>query len=141
MDIYGISTNLIKHVCNEIAHPIAKAINHSFLTGYFPEELKIAKVSPIHKKGDKNEAGNYRPISILPCFSKIYEKAIYTRLESFFQREHIINNSQYGFRKNSNTTRAIVKATTTILEDLEKGIQTQAILCDLTKAFDTISHQ
>ena len=58
------------------------AINNSFLTGFFPDELKISKVTPVFKKGDKNEAGNYRPISILPAFSKIYERAIYARLES-----------------------------------------------------------
>ena len=140
-DIYGFSTHLVKQLCNVISKPMCSVINNSFLTGNFPEELKISRITPIYKKGDKNEAGNYRPISVLPPFAKIYEKAICVRLEAFFEREKILTDSQYGFRKNKSTTHAIEKATTLILEDLEKGIHTQAILCDLSKAFDTICHK
>ena len=75
--------------------------------GVFPKLLKIGKVSPIHKKGDTQLFENYRPISVLPIFSKIFEKILYHRLYSFFTSNNVIHDKQFGFRKNHSTGHAI----------------------------------
>jgi len=81
-----------------IAHPLSEIINCSFSTGVFPDALKIAKVVPIFKKGARDEVSNYRPISVLPFFSKFFEKAMYERLNTFITKADILFPSQHGFQ-------------------------------------------
>ena len=99
----NIPVNIMKSSINHIAESISRLINSSFSNGIFPNCLKIAKVCPICKSSAKNVFANYRPISILPSFSKIYEKAVSTRLMSFLEAKSIQIDNQYGFRpKRSN---------------------------------------
>ncbi|XP_031340963.1 uncharacterized protein LOC116169076 [Photinus pyralis] len=79
-DIFGLSADLIKSNVSLYTLPLVKLINYSFEAGVFPDLLKIAAVVPIHKKGDVNDVVNYRPVSILPVFSKIFEKAIFKQI-------------------------------------------------------------
>ena len=76
--------------------------------GIFPDQLKIAKVTPSFKKGDTALMDNYRPISVLPCFSKILERIIYNRLYSFFSENNTLYKKQFGFQKQHSTDHAIV---------------------------------
>ena len=75
--------------------------------GIFPDVLKRGLISPIFKKGDSRYLDNYRPVSTLPIFSKIYEKLLYNRLYSFFAANNIIYNKQFGFRRNHSTSHAV----------------------------------
>ena len=112
----------------------------SIYKGEVPSALKIAKVIPIYKKGDKGEYGNYRPISLLPTFSKIYEKIIHKRLYSYVINRSIIYESQYGFRQGHSTVNAISELIENIIEGFDKQESTLAVFLDLSKAFDTIDH-
>lgn len=135
-----ISTNFVKQIIIQIAHPLSELANSCFCTGKFPQNMKIAKVCPIYKSGSKNEMANYRPISILPTFSKILEKAIATRLTSFIEKEKILSESQYGFRKNHSTFMPIMKLHEKITQAIDNQEYCIGIFIDLSKAFDTINH-
>ena len=95
-----IPVSIMKDCIVQIAEVLSHIINSSFSSGIFPNELKIAKVYPIFKSGSKNLFSNYRPISVLPSFSKIFEKIADNRLESYVKSKNIIKNNQYGFRSN-----------------------------------------
>ena len=108
-DIFGISNFLLKKIINSIALPLSHIINLSILTGIVPNDLKIAKVVPIYKiKGNnadqKQDPSNYRPISLLPIFSKILEKAIYQQLSCYLITNNIIYKHQYVSSKKVNST-------------------------------------
>ena len=82
--------------------------NHSFTAGIVPHQLKIAKVIPVFKSGDPNCVNKYRPISISPCFSKIFEKCVYARIIKFLNKFNILFDSQYRFRSKHSTTHAVL---------------------------------
>ena len=109
--------------------------------GIFTKLLKVGKVSPIHKKGDTQLFENYRPISVLPIFSKVFEKILYHRLYSFFTFNDVIHNKQFGFRKNHSTGHAISYSVNKIICELQKRNHVIGLFVDLSKAFDTINHQ
>ena len=93
-----ISNKLLKSIKVEISKLLTVVINQSLLTGIFPEKLKIAKIKPLHKKGDKCCFNNYRPISILPTNSKVFERVMYTQLYNYFNVNNLLTEQQYGFR-------------------------------------------
>ena len=107
---------------------------------YFPKKMKIAKVCPILKSGPNNEFSNYRPISVLPSFSKIYEKIIAKRLLSFIERHDIFSPAQYGFRKKHSTYMAVMKLHDKVTEAIDKNEFRLGIFTDHSKAFDTLDH-
>ena len=123
-----------------LAHVISSNINKSFAKGIFPDALKIAKIIPIHKGDKKDVISNYRPISLLPSLSKIYERAIYSRLIEFLTQHIILSDDQYGFRKNRSPKLAILKLIGLILENLSKEKFVISVFLDLKKAFDTLDH-
>ncbi len=92
-----ISTKLLKTIKVTLVKPITLIINQMLNTGIFPDKLKIAKVIPIHKKEEETLFTNYRPISLLPAISKIFEKVIFKQLYQFFQEKKMFYNAQYGF--------------------------------------------
>ena len=109
--------------------------------GIFPDILKIGKVSPIYKKGNPQLLDNYRPVSIIPIFAKIFEKVIYRRLHSFFSATNTIYDKQFGFRKNHCTSHAVNYSINHILSEIESKNHVIGIFIDLSKAFDTIDHE
>ena len=123
-----------------IAEPLSELINKSFLTGSFPDRLKIAKVCPVFKNGDKRLFSNYRPISILPSFSKIYEKVVSRSLVSFLEAGNILVENQYGFRQGRSTYMAIIEMLDKISAAIDNGEYPIAIFINLSKPFDTINH-
>ena len=120
---------------------ISFLINESFRTGVYPDCLKLAKVTPIHKGGDKNKPGNYRPISILSNINKIFEKVFYSRLISFLNKNNVINDTQFGFRHGYSTTMAVAEFYERLLKSNDKGEMTCAVLLDLSKAFDSVNRE
>jgi hypothetical protein len=129
-----------KHIASQICEPLSTYINNSFTSGTFPETLKTAKIIPIYKKGDKNNTSNYRPISILPQMSKVYEKIFLIRLNNFAEKQKLLPRSQYGFRKGHCTKDAIMDLILTVEKLSQKGSKTAALLLDLSKAFDNVNH-
>ena len=114
--------------------------NISFSRGCVPEELKVSKVIPIHKKQAKHIPGNYRPISLLSVFDKLLEKLMYARLYSFLLKHNILFKYQFGFRAGSSTSLAIIEIVDKLRESIDKGENVIGLYCDLTKAFDTVNH-
>jgi len=136
----GISTISIKSISNSIAYPLSILINKSIETGKVPETYKLAKVIPIHKNKTKDQFSNYRPISLLPVFSKILEKAMHCRMQHFLEHHDLLYSNQYGFRRKHSTIDAITRFTTDTVRALDKKQSTLAVYLDLSKAFDTINH-
>ena len=110
-------------------------------TGKFPDRLKYAEIKPCFKDGYKNDPSNYRPISLLTSFSKVFEKIILTRLNQHINDYNIIANEQFGFRSQSSTTIASYVLINEILEALNKRKIVGGIFCDLKKAFDSVNHE
>ena len=104
-----ISANVVRSVYNEIKTPLFYIFQQSFSEGIFPEKLKIAKVTPIFKMGEPTDLTKYRPISVLPCFSKILEKIMYNKLYSYLTINEILYNKQFGFRAGHATDHAILE--------------------------------
>lgn len=139
-DIYDLNSKIIKETIEILVKPLTELINLCFSQGIFPDVFKVTKVIPIHKKGDQSVADNYRPISIVPIFGKIIEIIFKTRLNKFFENNKLLDNSQFGFRKNCSTVLAVSRVVRGIVEGFEEGKLTTLTLCDLTKAFDCVSH-
>lgn len=135
-----VPMTIIKRVAPKIAPIIKHLCNCSFISGTFPEKMKIARVVPIYKSGDKTLPKNYRPVSILPVFSKVLEKLACNRLETFCNENNILCNSQFGFRKNRTTETALITLTEAIIKAMENKQHTVGVFLDLSKAFDTIDH-
>jgi len=104
----GICSKILIAVADLIAQPLMHCINLSLLYGIVPSMTKIARITPIYKSGDKNNMGNYRPISILPSLSKVLERVVHIRLSLYLDKLHILVRSQYGFRKENSTFMAVL---------------------------------
>jgi len=132
---------LIKKSATIIAPCLTTLYNGCISIGEFPSILKIGKITPIFKKGDCESIENYRPISTLPIFGKIFEKIIYRRLYCFFTAQGILSDSQFGFRKGHSTVHAIQHSVNVIDEAHKAHKHVIGIFIDLSKAFDTLDHK
>lgn len=111
-----------------------------FETGIFPDSLKIARICPIHKGGAEGDISNYRPISVLPVLSKVFEGAINIRLEKFFAKYGVISDMQFGFQKGKSTEDALLSIKHDIIHNFEHRLYTLGLFVDLRKAFDSVCH-
>lgn len=137
----NVSPNMVHTNTDKISESLSDSINKSFIHNTFPDKLKIARITPIYKSGDKTDISNYRPISVLPIYSKIYERSMYTRLQSYVRINNILNCNQFGFLEQSNTLSATLNLTETIYTHLEAKKRTACIFIDLMKAFDCVDHK
>ena len=136
-----IPIKIIKRSAPIINNVLSSCINKCMKSGFFPNHLELGKITPIFKKGDAELFENYRPISTLPIFSKIFERIIYDRLYSFFSSQNLLNQQQFGFRKKHSTSHALNFSVNHIENAfLTKKEHVLAIFIDLSKAFDTIDH-
>ena len=138
--IDDINTNVVIDVYNEIKQLLFKICQNSVKEGTFPDPLKIAKVSPIFKTGDAATLGNYRPISVLPVFSKLLERIMYNRVYSYFKTNNLFYTKRFGFQKNTSTEHAILQLVNEITENFSHNEFTLGVFIDLSKAFDTVDH-
>ena len=136
----GISTKVVKECKLSLSKPLTIIVNQMLTTGIYPDKLKIAKVVPIHKKDNETIFTNYRPISLLPSLSKIFEKVIFKQLYDFFQSKKILLAAQYGFRTEHSTELASYELIDRIIHDMDKNNTPISIFLDLSKAFDTLDH-
>ena len=104
----NIPVNLVKCCAVELSSILTHLNNESLSNGIFPDILKIAKVVPIFKNGDKKQISNYRPISVLSSFSKIFKKVVSTRLIKYLDANNILHQSQFGFRAKLSTSMALL---------------------------------
>ena len=135
-----ISPRIIKDCIHVIADPLCDIFNKSLFQGVVPNKLKIAKVVPVYKKNDRKCIENYRPIALLPIFSKILEKIVYKRLNDFLHSNNILIPQQFGFRRNCSTSMGVLNLVNTIVTAIDDGKYCLGIFLDLSKAFDTIDH-
>ena len=135
----GITTKMIKCFPINLICILSYLVNRSLSEGLFPNLYKHTKVVPIPKKGGRaTDVQNYRPISLLPSLSKIFEKVASKRLISFLNKHKILNPNQFGFRKNHSTADAASYVINKIACNIDKGLYTMGIFCDLSKAFDCL---
>ena len=139
-DIYGISTDTLKTVAHIISEPLATIFNASLKGGVFPERLKIARITPVHKKGDKQDCNNYRPIAVLPAISKVLEKIILTRLYCHLQQHLLLSEQQFAYQPKKGTSDAMKLLTRTVCGALEERLYCKTQMCDLSHAFDSMPH-
>ena len=135
-----IPVSILKMSAPYIISPLTYICNTTLNTGIFPSRLKYAVVKPLHKKGNKHELSNYRPISLLTAFSKIFEKVIYNRLYKHLEVNNILSNGQFGFRPDHSTEQAAFTLINCILNAMNNNQTVGGIFCDLTKAFDCVNH-
>ena len=137
----SIPVKLLKLLDDSISSDLSILINESFAIGIFPDKLKIAKVIPIFKKGVRTKTSNYRPISLLSTFSKIFEKLMQTRLQKFLETCDVLFCMQFGFRSGHSTEHALISLTESIKTTLDNKRLGCGIFIDLQKAFDTVNHE
>ena len=135
-----LPTELLKHIMNALIQPLTHVINQMINTGLLPDNLKIAKVKPLFKKGDKSLFMNYRRISLLSAISKVFEKKIFKQLYAYFTENDIFFKSQYGFQSKHSTELAALELMDRIVLDLENKGTPFSIFIDLSKAFVTLNH-
>ena len=121
------------------ANFISLHFNYCIHTGEFPQEFKNADIIPVHKKNEKSDKTNYRPVSILPKLSKIYEKLIYDQLYDYFDK--ILLLSQCGFRKGHSSENCLLAMLENFKKSEDDGNEVEALLTDLSKAFHCIDHK
>lgn len=139
--IDNITVRTLKENKSILAPMITSLINFSIERSIFPDSLKVARVIPLHKKGDPTTPANYRPISILNSLSKIFEKVLAAQITNFFESNSLFSTFQYGFRQGRSTTQAIGALLERIYSNFNENQITQGIFLDFSKAFDTIDHK
>jgi len=127
--------------CKDLVSPVICALfNNSVNSGIFPDTLKIARVVPVFKAGDKHSVNNYRPISVLSIISKIFEKLMHNRLMTFVTNNDVLSKNQFGFRTNSCTSDAVLEFLDHAFTSLSNNRALMSVFLDFSKAFDTVNH-
>ena len=134
-----IPTKIIKMNSDTFANFICLHFNYCIDIGEFPQEFKNANIIPVHKKKEKSDKTNYRPVSILPNLSQIYEKLLYNQLYDYFDK--ILLPSQSGFRKGYSSQHCLLAMSENFKKSADDGNEFGALLTDLSKAFDCIDHK
>lgn len=139
-DIFGMNYKMIKHIKELILVPITKLFNSIIKTSSYPDVFKLAKVIPVYKRGEMSDLGNYRPIALLSVISKILETLLKEQIVEYLEKNNLLYEFQFGFRKNKSTENAIMSVVTAIIDGFENGNYIGGLFCDLSKAFDCVSH-
>ena len=137
----SIPIKLLKIIGYSVSPLLALLVNQSFQSGVFPVKFKIAKVISISKEGNPELPSNYRPISLLPVFSKIFEKLMYKRVYKFLEIHNVLYSLQFGFQENHSIDHALVSLTEAVRNTLDNKRLGCGIFIDLQKAFDTVNHR
>ena len=136
-----LKPKLIKLCKEEILTPLTILFNKSIAAGMYPSEFKLAKVIALYKKNSRSVPSNYRPISLLNCFNKIFESIVSKQLLKFIEKHKILYINQFGFRKGYSTTLALIDVVDYIRKAIDNNEYAIGIFLDLEKAFDSIDHE
>lgn len=136
----NITSDLIKAVHGNLIKPLKYLINLVFKIGILPAQWKESIVTPVLKAGDPSNPNNYRPISLINSFAKIFEQAIKNRLTSFFSSFSVLTDRQFGFRKETSTEHAVIDLIKKVVQNIDNDKKCVSVFLDLAKAFDTVSH-
>ena len=135
-----IDTWVVKLVAEDILPAITHIVNLSISQAMFPMPWKIAKIVPLLKKGDSLMAKNYRPVALLPIFSKILERAVFLQLVEYLESNNLLNSNHHGCRPGHNTATALLQMYEQWLEEVDNGMMVGVMLIDLSAAFDMVDH-
>ena len=130
----------ITFVANFLSSPLQHICNRALLTGIFPAAMKTARVAVLHKGGPINDFNNYRPISVLPLFSKVLENVIKTRITKFLDDHELLVSEQFGFREKKSTEMALLGIKEKLLKLYTARSSPLRIFLDFRKAFDSVKH-
>ena len=138
----GISIRMLKLCATSISKPLHILFNNSVISECFPNEWKKANVIPVHKKGDKQIINNYRPVSLLPICSKIFEKIIFNSLFEYLEDNKLLNCNQSGFRSGDSCVHQLLSITHEIYKsfDANPSLEVRGVFLDISKAFDRVWH-
>ena len=139
--IHGIPNKTLKETADIIGPSLTDILNFSVLTKVFPDDLKIGKVAPVYKSGDKDDLNNYCPISVLPTVARVFEKILYGEVYEYFTSNKLLGNEQFGFRMLHSTALALSKSSSNWWLNMDKGKMNSVVFLDIQKAFDTVSHK
>ena len=120
----GVPTNLVTDAANFIAKPLVMIFNASLKQGIFPNIWKLAKITPIYKSGARNEENNYRPISVLSVFSKLFEKVVHDQLSDFLLSTRKLTMSQFAYHKLHSTITSLISVSDYWYENIDKKMST-----------------
>jgi hypothetical protein len=135
-----LNGNIIIDSLEPLKNVLYLVFKASLQQGIFPDKLKIAKITPIFKSGELTNVSNYRPISVLPVFSKVLERIMYHRVYDHLTINKLLYDKQFGFQTKTSTEHAILQFTRDITKSFERGEYTLGVFINLSKAFDTVNH-
>ena len=124
-----------------ISTPLSEFFNRCLTLGKFPDSWKLANVTPIYKKGNKDECSNYRPISLLSCVGKLFERCVHKHVYSFIINNNILTPAQSGFRTGDSTINQLLSIYNNLCINYDQSVTTQSIFFDISKAFDRVWHR
>ena len=136
-----ISVQMIKLCGNSICIPLCIIFNNIIDKGIFPDQWKMANVTPIHKKDNKQFIKNYRPISLLPIFAKIFERIVFHKLYNHLVSNNLITKNQSGFRPNDSVTNQLISLVEAIHSSFDCNLEVRSVYLDMSKAFDKVWHE
>ena len=137
---FSIPNRVLKEFNKLFSIPISRIFNLSIERGVFPQKMKIAIVIPVHKKDDTEDCNNYRPISLLPNISKLFEKLIKNRLSKFLEENKCLFSRQFGFRNKHSTNHTLIDLTETIRKASDDNEFACGVFLDFKKVSDTVNH-
>lgn len=140
-DVYEMTPIILKRVACVLGPVLSHLFNKCTCEGVFPDILKVVRTVPIYKKGLRGDVANYRAISVIPVIAKVFETLMFDQLYDYFESHHLLVPAQYGFRRGKSTVLAVETLLQNILCSFETKQSTAVLLCDLSRAFDCISHK
>ena len=136
-----ISIRMIKICGKSLCKPLEMIFKSCIKKGEYPSEWKKANVVPVHKKGDKQLLKNYRPISLLPIFGKIFERIIYNNIFEYLTTNKLISDNQSGFKPGDSCINQLLSITHEIYHSLDNGLEVRGVFLDISKALDKVWHE
>ena len=136
----GIPSKILKNCANTLASPLTCIYNHSLETGNLPSDWLTANVACVFKKGDRNKAENYRPVSLTSVACKMLEHIICHHLREHLEKHNVLTDKNHGFRSGFSCDTQLLTTIHDLLKSNDSGAQTDVIILDFSKAFDTVPH-
>ena len=136
----GIGNRILKEAALPLAEPLSHIFNYCLSLGMFPDVWKIACVTPLFKKGEPSDCNNYRPISLLPCISKVFERVLFNHVHGYLRVNGLISQNQSGFTPGDGTINQLIAICNTLYKCIDDGDEMIAVFLDLSKAFDKVWH-